>query len=115
MNSCCVYTEAIHAELCYAESLLLKSMLTFIEDESLVNFIKGGIKIRSCFNSYKECANILHQRHWTDETHKVHFESGVRMGIGAFNLMISLLPSRIIKLLEFIGFSGSKVSFCVTV
>lgn len=46
-------TEAIHAELCYAESLLLKSMLTFIEDESLVNFIKGGIKIRSCFNSYK--------------------------------------------------------------
>uniref|UniRef100_A0A1B6HRS6 Tetratricopeptide repeat protein 39B n=1 Tax=Homalodisca liturata TaxID=320908 RepID=A0A1B6HRS6_9HEMI len=100
--------EAIHAELCYAESLLLKSMLTFIEDESLVNFIKGGIKIRSCFNSYKECANILHQRHWTDETHKVHFESGVRMGIGAFNLMISLLPSRIIKLLEFIGFSGSK-------
>ncbi|XP_054281033.1 tetratricopeptide repeat protein 39B-like isoform X2 [Macrosteles quadrilineatus] len=100
--------EAIHAELCYAESLLLKSMLTFIEDESLVNFLKGSLKIRSCYNSYKECANILHQRHWTDEAHKVHFESGVRMGIGAFNLMISLLPSRIIKLLEFIGFSGSK-------
>ena len=37
-----------------------------------------------------------------------HFESGVRMGIGAFNLMISLLPARIIKLLEFIGFGGNK-------
>lgn len=30
------------------------------------------------------------------------------MGNGTFNLMISLLPARIIKLLEFIGFSGNK-------
>ena len=30
------------------------------------------------------------------------------MGIGTFNLMISLLPPRIIKLLEFIGFGGNK-------
>lgn len=38
----------------------------------------------------------------------MHFESGVRMGNGTFNLMISLLPARVIKLLEFIGFSGNK-------
>lgn len=42
-----------HAELCYAECLLLKSMLTFMEDETLSSFIKGGIKIRSCYISYK--------------------------------------------------------------
>lgn len=42
-----------HAELCYAECLLLRSLLTFIEDETLSSFIKGGIKIRSCYNSYK--------------------------------------------------------------
>lgn len=48
------YTEEeVHAELCYAESLLLKAMLTFMEDETLASFIKGGIKIRSCYNSYK--------------------------------------------------------------
>ncbi|XP_063219648.1 tetratricopeptide repeat protein 39B-like [Bacillus rossius redtenbacheri] len=101
-------TEEIHAELCYAESLLLKSMLTFIEDETLVSFIKAGLKIRLCYNSYKECMNILNTRKWQHENHKIHFESGVRMGIGAFNLMISLLPGRVIKLLEFIGFSGSR-------
>ncbi|XP_034247393.1 tetratricopeptide repeat protein 39B-like [Thrips palmi] len=98
----------LHAELCYAEALLLKSILTFVEDETLVTFLKAGLKIRSCFNSYKECAEILKNRDWTDDPHKVHFESGVRMGIGAFNLMISLLPARIIKLLEFIGFAGNK-------
>lgn len=100
--------EEIHAELCYADSLLLKALLTFIEDETLVSFIKAGFKIRACFSSYKECSNILHTRNWADESHKIHFESGVRMGVGAFNLLISHLPTRIIKLLEFIGFSGSK-------
>lgn len=55
------YTEEeAHAELCYAESLLLKAMLTFMEDETLSSFIKAGIKIRSCYNSYKSvCQNIL--------------------------------------------------------
>lgn len=97
-----------HAELCYAECLLLKSMLTFMEDETLSSFIKAGIKIRSCFNSYKDCQQILHKRRWENEQTKLHFESGVKMGIGTFNLMISMLPSRVIKLLEFIGFSGNK-------
>ncbi|KAF6217359.1 hypothetical protein GE061_001713, partial [Apolygus lucorum] len=100
--------DEMHAELCYAEALLLKAMLAFIEDETLVNFIKAGMKIRVCFNSYKECSNILKSRDWSDVQHVVHFQSGVHVGIGAFNLMVSLLPSRIIKLLEFIGFSGSK-------
>lgn len=100
--------EEVHAELCYAESLLLKSMLTFVEDETLVSFVKAGLKIRTCFLSYKECLTILNSRKWENDTHKTHFESGVRMGIGTFNLMISLLPVRVIKLLEFIGFSGDK-------
>jgi Protein of unknown function (DUF3808) len=81
------FSEEVHAELCYAEALLLKSVLTFIEDETLVSFIRAGIKIRSCFNSYRECKYILGHRTWTDECHKVHFESGVRMGVGAFNLV----------------------------
>ncbi|RZB38811.1 tetratricopeptide repeat protein 39B, partial [Asbolus verrucosus] len=100
--------EEAHAELCHAECLLLKSMLTFMEDETLSSFIKASIKIRSCYNSYKDCQQILVKSQWDKTSSKVHFESGVKMGIGTFNLMISLLPSRVIKLLEFIGFSGNK-------
>lgn len=48
------YTEMeAHAELCSAEALLLKALLTFVEDETLSSMIKGGMKIRTCFNSYK--------------------------------------------------------------
>lgn len=103
------YTEdQIHAELCYAESLLFKAALTFTEDETMMSFVKGGLKIRSCYQSYKECWHMLNHRKWHNDRHKVHFESGVRLGAGSFNLLISLLPQRILKLLEFIGFSGSR-------
>lgn len=62
-----------------------------------------------CTSSFRECSSILKKRQWESETSKIHFASGVRMGVGTFNLMISLLPARVIKLLEFIGFSGNKV------
>ncbi|KAI1727356.1 tetratricopeptide repeat protein 39B [Ditylenchus destructor] len=40
-----VLTEGqIHAELCYAESLMFRAILTFFYDESLVSFIKGSFK-----------------------------------------------------------------------
>ena len=61
------------------------------------------------FYIFRECWNILQHRTWEDDVHKNDFESGVRFGVGTFNLMISLLPPRITRLLEFIGFGGKKV------
>jgi hypothetical protein len=57
----------------------------------------------------RECWTILNQRNWADASNKEDFESGVRMGVGSFNLMISLLPARVMRLLEFIGFGGNRV------
>ena len=51
----------------------------------------------------------MQQRQWQNDQHRKDFESGVRMGVGCFNLMISLLPARVMKLLEWIGFGGNKV------
>ena len=49
------------------------------------------------------------------DMHKNQFEGGVRLGVGTFNLVMSLLPPRITKLMEFIGFTGSRVrSFSYT-
>lgn len=105
------YTEIeLHAELCHAECLLLKAVLTFHEDETLVSFVKAGLKVRSCYQSFRECWNALNQRDWANSAFRQDFESGVRLGAGGFNLMISLLPARIMKLLEFIGFAGNRVS-----
>uniref|UniRef100_A0A3Q3AQP9 Tetratricopeptide repeat protein 39B-like n=1 Tax=Kryptolebias marmoratus TaxID=37003 RepID=A0A3Q3AQP9_KRYMA len=102
--------EEMHAELCYAECLLQKATLTFIQDENMISFIKGGIKIRTSYQIYKDCQNVLNMtpdRAGQSSSFK-QFEGGVKLGIGSFNLMLSLLPQRILRLLEFIGFSGNR-------
>uniref|UniRef100_A0A671WYM9 Tetratricopeptide repeat protein 39B n=1 Tax=Sparus aurata TaxID=8175 RepID=A0A671WYM9_SPAAU len=102
--------EEMHAELCYAEVLLQKAALTFL-DESIIGFIKGGMKMRNSYQIYKECqamANITKEMENQSSTH-IHFKGGVNMGIGSFNLMLSLLPSRVLRLMEFLGFSGDRV------
>ncbi|XP_051940433.1 tetratricopeptide repeat protein 39B-like isoform X4 [Hippocampus zosterae] len=100
--------EEMHAELCYAEVLLQKAALTFL-DESIIGFIKGGMRIRNSYQIFKECQAMVHgnAEMETSGTH-IHFKGGVSMGIGSFNLMLSLLPARILKMMEFLGFSGDR-------
>ncbi|XP_067893250.1 tetratricopeptide repeat protein 39A isoform X1 [Heterodontus francisci] len=100
--------EEMHAEVCYAECLLQRAALTFLQDENMISFIKGSIKIRNSYLTYKELLNIVQSSNYTKGESHSHFEGGVQLGIGAFNLTISLLPSRILRLLEFVGFSGNK-------
>ncbi|XP_061436161.1 tetratricopeptide repeat protein 39A isoform X1 [Lethenteron reissneri] len=100
--------EELHAEICFAECLLQKACLTFIQDENMINFIKGGIKVRQSYNIYKECQQML-ALPWVMAGENVsEFEGGVHLGTGTFNLILSMVPTRILKLLEFIGFSGNK-------
>ncbi|KHN72375.1 Uncharacterized protein C32D5.6 [Toxocara canis] len=103
--------QELHAELCYAESLLLRAILTFFHDESLSSFVRGALKIRACYQSYRECERLLNSEIWAgrDARMKAHFESGTHLGVGIFNLMLSTLPTRILRLLEVVGFSGDKV------
>uniref|UniRef100_A0A0K0FH83 TPR_REGION domain-containing protein n=1 Tax=Strongyloides venezuelensis TaxID=75913 RepID=A0A0K0FH83_STRVS len=102
--------EEIHAELCYAEILMLKGVLTFFVDESLTSFIKGAFKINSCHTIFRNCYKIINTEGWKDRDQMIReqFEAGARAGIGMFNLIISIMPPKICKLLEFCGFYGNK-------
>ncbi|XP_017155612.1 tetratricopeptide repeat protein 39B-like isoform X3 [Drosophila miranda] len=103
-----------HAELCLAEALLMNALLTFIEDDNLSGLIRGSLKVRQCYSGFRACEQIMKSREWIFDVVKdsasvsTHFASGVYMGIGTFNLMISILPGRILNILKFIGFTGSK-------
>uniref|UniRef100_A0A674DS48 Tetratricopeptide repeat domain 39A n=1 Tax=Salmo trutta TaxID=8032 RepID=A0A674DS48_SALTR len=100
--------EELHAEVCYAECLLQRAALTFLQDENMVSFIKGGIKVRNSYQTYKELHTVLQSSSYVHGDNHGHFEGGVKLGVGAFNLMISMLPTRTLRLLEFVGFSGNK-------
>ncbi|XP_058496064.1 tetratricopeptide repeat protein 39B-like isoform X1 [Solea solea] len=100
--------EELHAELCYAEVLLQKAMLTFL-DESIIGFIKGGMRIRNSYQIYKDCLAAVNVSNELEKQKTfAHFKGGVNMGIGSFNLMLSLLPSKVLRLMEFLGFSGDR-------
>ncbi|XP_074598326.1 tetratricopeptide repeat protein 39A-like isoform X2 [Brevipalpus obovatus] len=101
--------EECHAELCYAKSLLLWGLVTALEDQSIYGFINGALKIRASHQAYKECLNILKIKNsWESEISRMHFESGTRLGIGAFDLVISFFPTKMAKLLEFVGFNSDR-------
>ena len=52
----------MHAELCYAEVLLLRAVLTLCEDENLVSFVKAGLKVRSCYQSFRFVVLLIEPR-----------------------------------------------------
>ncbi|UJR09726.1 hypothetical protein I4U23_013955 [Adineta vaga] len=98
----------LHAKLVYAEALLLRALLTFIQDQGFLSFISGALKIKECHNIFAKLAKQNDSSKFSSTFSYDHFDSGVRMGNGAFNLMISNLPQRVIRYLEFVGFTGDK-------
>uniref|UniRef100_A0A8C6XNI1 Tetratricopeptide repeat domain 39A n=1 Tax=Naja naja TaxID=35670 RepID=A0A8C6XNI1_NAJNA len=100
--------EEIHAEICYAECLLQRTALTFLQDENIISFVKGSIKIRNSYQIYRVLENLIQCPSYVKGENHPHFEVGVKLGVGAFNLTLSMLPTKIARLLEFVGFSGNK-------
>ncbi|XP_029997810.1 tetratricopeptide repeat protein 39A isoform X1 [Sphaeramia orbicularis] len=98
----------LHAEVCYAECQLQRAALTFLQDENMVSFIKGGIKVRNSYLIYKDLHSFIKSHSCPKGPSHLHLEGGISFGIGAFNLTLSLFPPRILKVLEFAGFSGDK-------
>lgn len=45
--------EEIHAELAYADSILMLAMLSFIQDQSFISLIKGMYRFRCGYTAYK--------------------------------------------------------------
>ncbi|XP_020017581.1 tetratricopeptide repeat protein 39B-like [Castor canadensis] len=100
--------EELHAEVCYAECLILKSSIAFIQDDSLLGFLKSGISVGSSYQIYKDCQHVLTLLpNNQSKTHR-HLNGGIKFGLGAFNLMLSLVPPKTLKLLNMVGYSGER-------
>ncbi|RMC08676.1 hypothetical protein DUI87_14924 [Hirundo rustica rustica] len=55
-------------------------------DENMVSFIKGGIKVRNSYQTYRELDSLIQSPHYVKGENHLHFEGGVKLGVGAFNL-----------------------------
>ena len=79
------------------------SSLLFSQDESLMSFIRGGLRIRQCYSTYKwvwfdnilQCYAFVHRgfHQWIVNCRaggvevEPNFAAGVSMGIGLFNMV----------------------------
>nr|XP_010966066.1 tetratricopeptide repeat protein 39B [Camelus bactrianus] len=100
--------EELHAEVCYAECLILKSTVMFIQDDSVLSFLKSGISIGLSYQIYKDCQQVIRQiPNYQSKTYR-HLVGGVKFGLGAFNLILSLVPPKTLKLLNVIGYFGDR-------
>ena len=72
----------------------------------MLSFVREGLHIRSSYNTYCSLEKYieLEQHPLEDED----LRSGVALGIGCFNMVLSMLPNTVIKVAEFIGFSADR-------
>lgn len=94
----------------------MKAVLSIVHDESYISFLREGLNIRNSYNIYRTLQKFL--QYIEDEiaagndvsAYEIddHFTSGVALGIGCFNLMLSLLPPNVLKVVEFIGFTSNR-------
>ncbi|KZV62664.1 hypothetical protein PENSPDRAFT_591100 [Peniophora sp. CONT] len=105
-----------HAELVYAESLFEKAILGIVYSGDWLAFIKEALNMRTTFNTYRTLGKYV--EHMDAEAKKrgeefdasldVHFRSGVYLGVGMSNIILSLLPARINSIIELFGYRGDR-------
>jgi tetratricopeptide (TPR) repeat protein len=104
-----------HAEITFAESYLIKALLSLITEANMVTFMKEGLAIRQSYTIYKTCYKYLlsifqenGSQGLIDEGIDNHFITSVYLGVGGFNLILSILPDKILRIFEIIGFTGHR-------
>lgn len=84
-------------------------MITFFNSQTIVSLIKAAFKLHSAHGILQFCHDVYkHKTNWTEEYCKYTFTAGVLNGVGYSNIMLSNLPSSILKLLSIAGLSGDR-------
>ncbi|KAG0376154.1 hypothetical protein BGX24_008204 [Mortierella sp. AD032] len=105
-----------HAELIYAESTILRSLLSVLYHLDVWMVVEECINLRHAFtiiqglksfmdsaeSDLKNGKNIDHYQ--IDE----HLVSGVTLSYSLYNIIISFLPDILVKMLQFIGFPSDR-------
>ncbi|KAF8989353.1 hypothetical protein BDQ17DRAFT_1314373 [Cyathus striatus] len=102
-----------HAELVYAESLYEKALLGIVYSGDWLAFIKEALNMRTTIQiyqllfSYLTAADAAHPEGY-DPSIDVHFRSGVYLGAGMCDIILSMIPGRLGTLVELFGYRGDR-------
>ncbi|KAL0575364.1 hypothetical protein V5O48_006615 [Marasmius crinis-equi] len=109
-----------HAELTYAESLFEKALLGIVYSGDWLAFIKEALNMRTIITIYRNLYKWIttmdaeyaasHPDAPVKEDPSIdhHFRSGVYLGAGMSTLILSLLPSKLLTIVEIFGYHGER-------
>lgn len=98
--------EQAHATLCYTELNCLLAMLEALSDRSFKGFISAALRLKSSYSTFKECLALYRKMPFSSEKASDEFHNGVRMISGLFAICLSMLPARLVAILEFFGWKS---------
>ncbi|PIL26355.1 hypothetical protein GSI_12111 [Ganoderma sinense ZZ0214-1] len=106
-----------HAELVYAESMFEKALLGIVYSGDWLAFIKEALNMRTTINIYRQLGKYLEAvdaeaqaqgKGPEDMSVDADFRSGVYLGVGLSNLVLSLMPARLLTIVELFGYKGDR-------
>lgn len=92
-----------------AETLLLNALVQLFQ-ESIINYMKAGLNLRKGYHEYQ----LVHAEMKKNKASKLseHYDNnsvgGVYFGIGTTNVLLSILPSKILKIIAVLGIKGDR-------
>lgn len=96
-------------ELNYAEALFLYAILTFFNGQTIMTLIRAAFKLNTSYNILCFCFDVQkNKNNWKEDHCKYTFDAGVLNAVGFVNLMLSNLPSSILKLMAIAGLTGDR-------
>ncbi|KZT18713.1 hypothetical protein NEOLEDRAFT_121846 [Neolentinus lepideus HHB14362 ss-1] len=101
-----------HAELVYAESLFEKAILGIVYSGDWLAFIKEALNMRTTINIYRQLGKYLEavdtEAGGHDASIDADFRTGVYLGVGMSNLVLSMMPGRLLTIVELFGYKGDR-------
>ncbi|CAD6884370.1 unnamed protein product [Tilletia controversa] len=107
-----------HAELVYAESLLLKAITGIVYSGDIFAFVSEALNMRNAYGIFRSLDKYLD---WADQKHMqgtglahdptidADFRSGVYLGNGLIGVILGLLPSKLLKIMDVFGYGGNTM------
>ncbi|KAJ2412444.1 hypothetical protein GGI10_003681 [Coemansia sp. RSA 2530] len=97
-----------HAELVHAEAYLVRAVLNVASGDGVMAVLKEGWHVRSAYATYRGCYAYIQDVYAEGGTVDDHFVSGTYLGMGIFNLILSMLPAKLLRFIELVGFTADR-------
>jgi len=99
-----------------ADAEVVQALLGIVYSGDWLSFIKEALNMRTTAIVYRLLEKYLDAQDAEaqkkglpeDPTIDPHFRSGVYLGVGVNNIILSLLPSRLISVIELFGYKGDR-------